>query len=128
MPRQRHLWPQKRNFSARRTALVSFEETRAARRLRRLIRDQLDYDMALICGGYRLEWLYLEAGYPHFCLKRRREILGIVDVARPALLPDIQTRLAGYLAALGCQPEQARLFHICPPLTVDKRSLPRLPI
>lgn len=122
-------WPRSMaRFAARRTELADFSQTSAARRLYRLIRDELDYDMALMSNGYRLEWLYLDYGLPHYRLIRCRtgRVVGIVNIYHSALLPRVQRQLAGYLVSIGFKPDRAHFKYIRTPLDARKYGVPSL--
>jgi len=75
---------------------------------------QMGYDDVLLCGDWRLEFLWLEAGYPHYRLywyfDKCRYSFGIADVrmrgktadlSRARQLAYCQRYLAAYCVALG---------------------------
>lgn len=101
---------------------------RTAADVERLI-GKLCYDDALVFRRYwRLEYLYLERGFPHYRLYRQGMIVGVVDIRAPTVLSGIQRRLGMYLAGCGCTKGNG---HICiggalTPLDAPKRDLPRL--
>ena len=41
---------------------------------------RMQYDDALVCGQWRLEWLYINSGYPHFRLYWKGRVYGVADI------------------------------------------------
>lgn len=68
----------------------------------------MNYDDALIRHerrGWRIEYLYLDAGLPHYRIYKGEQLFGLVDIRHPNQLMPIQLKLAFYLAALGFAPD-----------------------
>ena len=126
-PRQLPLWPRYSvRFQARFTPIADFSHTRAANRLYRIIRDQLCLDQGLYANGYRLEWVQLAYGCPHYRLYRGKFLVGIVDVRSARKLDDLQRDLAAYLMAFGFHPDTVRVTRAYTPLNAKKWRVPHL--
>ncbi|NJM55322.1 MAG: hypothetical protein HC841_04875 [Verrucomicrobiae bacterium] len=99
----------------------------AARRVERLL-GRMCFDDVLAWGPYRLEYLYLERGLPHYRLYQRGALIGVVDVRPPNMLGALHRQMAIYFAAYGCGAD-ARLLtaKARTPMNAPKRDLPRLP-
>jgi len=81
----------------------------------------MQYDDALLCDRWRLEFLWLNEGYSHYRLYwygDRRHVFGVADVrsdsagsdlSRARQLPFVQQYLASYLVAFGWQAERVDL-------------------
>jgi hypothetical protein len=69
--------------------------------------ETMNYDDALVRRerrGWRVEYLYLDAGLPHYRIYKGAQLFGLVDIRHPNQLMPIQLKLAFYLAALGFAP------------------------
>lgn len=124
--KQKLLWPNLRqsSYAARRTALASFDSTRACVRLYRLLRDRFFYDDALYVSPYRLEYVMLEC--PQYRLYRGGLLIGVVDV-HPERLDSIQRQLAAYLvSAYGFTVEAVTYVRRRTPINASKYKQPRL--
>lgn len=71
---------------------------RLATRLRTMV-----YDDAWQAGAWRLEYLWLAQGYPHYRLFYRGQVLGQVDVRCSTSLWCVQQRLAVWLSLMNFQ-------------------------
>lgn len=98
-----------------------------SQQLERLIH-RMCLDDALVRRGWRLEYVQLEYGLPHYRLLKGGELVGVQDVRSPRVLPRIHRQLAAYLAGIGFTPERARLvvFGAQTPLDADKWRVPHL--
>ncbi len=67
-----------------------------ARQLRKMC-----FDDAWVAGPWRLEYLCLEKGFPHYRIYHQGKFFGQVDVRATASLPVIQQRLAVFLVHMG---------------------------
>lgn len=96
--------------------------------LHRVIRDQVHYDDALRCGRWRLEYLCLEYGTPHYRLFDGERLVGIQNIRTPRLLPRVQRNLASYLISLGFKPEHIKIIPhgAKTPLEAGKYGVPSL--
>lgn len=101
---------------------------RTAVQVERLV-SQLCYDDALVFRRYwRLEYLYLERGLPHYRFYLKGALVGVVDVRAPTMLSITQRRLGMYLAGCGCTKANSTILiggaHT--PMDAPKRDLPLL--
>ncbi len=98
-----------------------------SQQLERMIR-KMCYDDALVRRGWRLEYVQLEYGFPHYRLMKGGELVGVQDVRSPRVLPRIHRKLAAYLAGVGFTPERSKLvvFGAKTPLDADKWRYPHL--
>lgn len=78
--------------------LLLYDST--ARDLYGLIR-RMVYDDALVRRGWRVEYLYLSKGFPHYRLYHGGALVGLVHVRSPHRLDETQRQLAAYLAGVG---------------------------
>lgn len=102
---------------------------RTAKRMTQMVR-QMCYDDVLLRGWqWRLEYLSLDDGFPHYRLVYRNMwVVGLVDIRSPARLGAIQRDLGALLAGYGWTPERTRLvqFAARTPLDASKHYLPHL--
>lgn len=97
---------------------------------------RLSFDDVLLCGKWRLEWLLLERGYPHYRLSYSRHLFGVahvpIEYGRPLIgtpvMAAAQAQMAAYLWRIGCSVR--RLVHrpgaAQTPLCARVKSLPVL--
>ena len=88
--------------------LVPHDAEAEARRLLLQVR-RLCYDDALTFGSYRLEYLYLCAGFVHYRLYWRGRVIYRQDVRSRRVLDAAQRRVADELAAQGWRADDTRL-------------------
>lgn len=79
--------------------------------LEETLREYMHVDDALICEErrLRLEYVYLQQGYPHYRLYRRGALYGIANVTTPHKARDVQRNMVMVLTAMGFTPENTRL-------------------
>lgn len=88
------------------------------------------YDDAVLCGQYRVEYLHLDAGLPHYRLYCVETLVGVARIRHPSRLRVLQMALARYLICIGFDPYTAALrrgFATTPPNAKTTR-LPVLPV
>lgn len=96
--RQTMMWSKYRasSFRALRSALVSFEQTRAYGQFCRFLRDELWVDCRVWSRGYRLDYIQFLHGEPQYRLSHHQLLLGKLYI-RPGELAAAQHALASYL-------------------------------
>lgn len=86
------------------------------------------YGDALVRHGYRLEYVKLENGFPHYRLYKGRTLIGIQDVRSPKVLPRLWKKISVRLLQYGFTPQNSSLV-ICgsrTPPNASKWAAPRL--
>jgi hypothetical protein len=76
--------------------------------LERILRD-MHLDDALVQRPWRLEYVMLETGFPHYRLYRNKKVVGIRDITSPKLMRVIAQGMAAYLAQLGFRENRCEL-------------------
>ena len=94
--------------------------------LLRLVRS-MAYDDALTFGAYRLEYLYLAAGFIHYRLYWRGRVIYRHDVRSRRVLDAVQQAVAGELCAQGWRADRVTLveFGALTPVTARRLCVVR---
>lgn len=76
--------------------------------IERLLR-RMCFDDVLVRRGYRLEYLRLDTGLPHYRLYRRGALIGVVRLHNPDDLGYRDREVAMFLAMIGFSPDNTHL-------------------
>lgn len=98
-------------------------------RLERVYVARMRWDDVLVFNSnWRLKFLYLESGWPHFRLSYRGRVVGIVDVRGESERARVNRMLAVYMVCLGVTPERCHVIRsgARTPTNATKKGLPRL--